>query len=90
MSETTGALLDRAFRTMLREELKPIETRLDGVETRLDGVERGLADLKESLVGLIDERFPPIDQKPREGGPSSATPVAAAYQSPQMGSQRSR
>ena len=70
MPETTGSLLDRAFRTMLREELEPIKSRLDGVESEPAG-------LKESLVGLIDERFHLVDQKPREGGPSSL-PVAVS------------
>ena len=38
----------------MREELKPIEKRLDGVEKRLDGVETGIGRLGDAVMFLTN------------------------------------
>lgn len=80
------------IRTIIREELAPVEERLaerlvgvEGqlgkVEEELEAVRRHLASLRDELVGLIDERFPPIDQQ-RTGGAARGFRMAAKQTGP--------
>lgn len=56
--------LEDTLRGIIREELAPVETRLTerivGVERGLEDVRQDLAALRRELVGVIDERFPPV------------------------------
>lgn len=63
----------------LTERIVGVETRLDGVEGRLKGISKDLADFREQMIGLIDERFPPVGSKSkrRSGGRSAPMKVAA-------------
>ena len=81
-----------AIRDGVQSGLKPVERRqgerLEAVERRLgerlraveDGLEdvrEDIADLRRHLDGVIDERFPPVDQSGGSARPS-AIPLAAS------------
>ena len=59
------------IRRIVREELQPVETRITAK------IETEIGELKEMLVGVVDEDFPPVDQRPRSGGSSGASKMAA-------------
>lgn len=51
---TTEEMQDlmQLMRTVVREELEPVNKRLDGVDKRLDGVDKRLDDIEESIEEL--------------------------------------
>ena len=53
------------------------EEQFEWVSQRFDAVDRQFTDLKKMLEGLIDEKYPPIDQQPRLGGSPSVQAIAA-------------
>ena len=55
------------IRRIVREELQPVETRITAK------IETEIGELKEMLVGVVDEDFPPVDQRPRSGGSSGGS-----------------
>ena len=59
------------IRRIVREELQPVETRITAK------IETEIGELKEMLVGVVDEDFPPVDQRLRSGGSSGASKMAA-------------
>ena len=68
------------IRQAVREELAPVEERLTerivAVEREVGEVKADLAALRRDLVGVIDERFPPIGTR-SQGRSMPATGVAA-------------
>ena len=56
---------------IVREELQPVETRITVK------IETEIGELREMLVGVVDEDFPPVDQRPRSGGSSGVSKMAA-------------
>ena len=88
MADTPGDLLDRAFRTIIREEIPPMiraETeplrqemneRFEKVDERFEKVDERFDRLETALEGVIDVDFPPVDQA-KGGGPPSAGSIAA-------------
>ena len=78
MPETPGSLFDRAFRQIVREELEPVEGRInERMDQRFDEMDQRFDRLETMLEGVVDKDFPPIDQQPRSGGPSGVTRMAA-------------
>ena len=86
--ELSGEPFAEAVRTVVRQELAPVEERLTeriiGVEGRLEKVEGGLeavrndlAKLRKELVGVIDERFPPMGQQRTGRGTTRGLQMAA-------------
>ena len=59
------------IRRIVREELQPVETRITAK------IETEIGELKEMLVGVVDEDFPPVDQRPGSGGSSGVSKMAA-------------
>ncbi|MCY3808135.1 MAG: hypothetical protein OXG58_01645 [Gemmatimonadetes bacterium] len=66
------------------ERLEAVEgrlgERLKAVEDGLEDVREDIADLRRHLDGVIDERFPPVDQSQPKSGSArpSAIPLAAS------------
>ncbi|MDE2763965.1 MAG: hypothetical protein OXQ94_18415 [Gemmatimonadota bacterium] len=64
---------DDRLREIMRDELEPVKADVAGlrqhVDQRFDGLEA-------MLEGVIDKRFPPVDQQ-RSGGPPPAGGIAA-------------
>ena len=61
--------------TRMDEKFVWTEEQFEWVSQRFDAVDQQFADLKKMLEGLIDEKFPPIDQQ--SGGPGSRAAIAA-------------
>lgn len=51
------------FRTIIREELEPVEERLDTLKGKVDTIHRDVLSLRAELQGVIDAQFPVV----REG-----------------------
>ena len=52
------------------------EEQFEWVSQRFDAVDEQFAELKKALEGVIDEKFPPVDQQ-QSGGPASRVAIAA-------------
>ena len=78
VEERLGSLEKRVTDGFSRmdEQFAWTEEQFEGVSQRFDAVDEQFAELKKALEGVIDEKFPPIDQQ-QSGGTASPVAIAA-------------
>ena len=78
VEERLGSLEKRVTDGFSRmdEQFAWTEEQFEWVGQRFDAVDQRFAELKKAIEGVIDEKFPPIDQQ-QSGGPASPVAIAA-------------